>query len=147
MRSIWDENSFVPATLRSIINDLDIDASSLPTLKFATQFLNFLHSTITRTLPHMIGIHQFLDWNSMVQQVLTLISNRNIRDCSVLKECATLLYVILATQRKPQTFIQFKGLQLCFELINRIMDDNNCLTNFIKLQKYKDNSLHYQIKL
>ncbi len=137
LRSIWDENSFVPATLRSIINDLDIDATSLPTLKFATQILNFLHSTITRTLPQMVGIHQFLDWNSMVQQVVTLISNINIRECSVLKECATLLYVILTKQRKHQTFIQFKGLQLCFELINRIMDsdENNIhLTNDIKME-------------
>ncbi len=142
LRSIWDENSFVPATLRSIINDLDIDACNLSTLKFATQFLNFLHSTITRTLPQMVGIHQFLDWNSMVQQTLTLISNTNIKDISVLKECVTLLYVILAKERKPQTFIQFKGLQLCFELINRIMDNENYLTNLIKIEYNKMNCMN-----
>merc|ERR1711933_308553 len=68
----------------------------------------------------------------MVQQVLTLISNQNIRDCSVLKECATLLYVILAKQRKPQTFIQFKGLTLCFQLIERIMEKPDYLTNSVK---------------
>lgn len=132
LRSIWDENSFVPATLRSIINDLENDSESISTLKFASQFLNFLHSTVTRNLPQMAGIHQFLDWNSMTQQLLQIISNKSIRDCSILKECATLLYVILAKQRKPQTFLQFKGLKLCFELIERIMDNDTFLTNSIK---------------
>ena len=132
LRSIWDENSFVPATLRSIINDLENDSESLSTLKFASQFLNFLHSTVTRNLPQMAGIHQFLDWNSMTQQLLQIISNKSIKDISILKECATLLYVILAKQRKPQTFLQFKGLKLCFELIERIMDNESFLTNSIK---------------
>lgn len=81
-----------------------------------------------------MGIHQFMDWNSMVQQILTLITNKNLTDCSILKECATLLYVILAKHRKPQTFIQFKGLSLCFELIDRIIKNPDFLTHSIKTE-------------
>ncbi len=35
---------------------------------------------------------------------LTVISNTKIKDISVLKECATLLYVILAKECIPQAF-------------------------------------------
>jgi len=133
LQSIWSEHNFIPTILRNIINDFEHHSDSLDSILFATHFLNFLHSTFTRTLPQisMHGISEIIDWNGLIQSVLTLISNKRMKEISVLKECATLLFVILAKQRKPAIFIQFNGLSLCFELIDNIISNKDYLTNCI----------------
>lgn len=77
------------------------------------------------------------EWNGIVTQLLSVLNDDSIHEMGLLRECLSASNSILQMQKRNNAFTQFKGIEILFNLVQRLHKFPNNYTDSITHENYE----------